>query len=255
MHTTMTLRPLTLHTEGFPSEPGLDIAVSAVLHQWVARGEVGPSARVHPTSRMVAFGRRDTHEDRYREAAALARAAGYAPVERLAGGRAAVFHEGTIGVSMVTPEADATAGIHDRFAHITGLTVDALSALGVDPRVGEVSGEYCPGEYSVSAAGRTKLAGYGQRLIRGAAHVGGVVVVSGADEVNRLLVPIYDVLDLPLDPSATGEITEETGSATVSTVIDAFARSLSRRWATHLAPLPESLVDEARDRVAGLLSP
>jgi lipoate-protein ligase A len=255
MDTTMTLRPLTLHTEGFPSEPGLDIAVSAVLHEWVARGDAGPSARVHPTSRMVAFGRRDTHEDRYREAAAIARAAGYAPVERLAGGRAAVFHEGTIGVSVVTPEVDATTGIHDRFTHITELTVDALSALGIDPHVGEVHGEYCPGEYSVSAAGRVKLAGYGQRLIRGAAHVGGVVVVSGADEVNRLLVPIYEVLGLLLDPSATGAIEHERGPVTIEAVIEAFSRALAQRWDVDVVPLPGSLVGEARDRVPGLLSP
>jgi octanoyl-[GcvH]:protein N-octanoyltransferase len=251
----MALPPITLHTEGFPDEPGLDIAVSAVLHEWVARGRVGPTARVHPTSRMVAFGRRDTHEDRYAEAAAISRAEGYAPVERLAGGRAAVFHGGTLGVSLVTPEADATVGIHDRFEVITSLTVDAFRLLGVDPVVGEVPGEYCPGEYSVSAGGRTKLAGYGQRLIRGAAHVGGVVVVSGADEVNRLLVPIYEVLELPIDPGATGAIEHERSPATVETVIGAFSHALAQRWDVDAAPLPESLVAEARDRVPGLLSP
>ncbi|NND85571.1 MAG: lipoate--protein ligase family protein [Acidimicrobiia bacterium] len=251
----MALPPITLHTEGFPGEPGLDIAVSAVLHEWVARGEVGPTARVHRTSRMVAFGRRDTHEERYVEAAALSRAQGYAPVERLAGGRAAVFHEGTIGVSLVTPEADSTVGIHDRFETIAALTVDALADLGLDPVVGEVPGEYCPGEYSVSEAGRVKLAGYGQRLIKGAAHVGGVVVVSGAEEVNRLLVPIYEVLDLPLDPAATGAIAHESGPATVETVIGAFSRALAQRWDVGAVPLPASLVEEARDRVPGLLSP
>ncbi len=255
METTMALPPITLHTEGFPDEPGLDIAVSAVLHEWVGRGEAGPTARIHTTSRMVAFGRRDTHEDRYAEAAALSRAEGYAPVERLAGGRAAVFHEGTLGVSLVTPEADATVGIHDRFETITTLTVHAFRLLGIDPEVGEVPGEYCPGEYSVSAGGRVKLAGYGQRLIRGAAHVGGVVVVSGADEVNRLLVPIYDVLDLPLDPAATGAIEHERGPVTVEAVIGAFSHALAQQWDVEHLPLPTPLVDVARERVPGLLSP
>lgn len=251
----MALPPITLHTEGFPDEPGLDIAVSAVLHEWVGRGDVGCTARLHPTSRMVAFGRRDTHEDRYIEAAALSRAAGYAPVERLAGGRAAVFHEGTIGVSLVSPEADATVGIHDRFGTVASVTVEALGMLGLDPRVGEVPGEYCPGEYSVSAGGRVKLAGYGQRLIRGAAHVGGVVVASGAGEVNRLLVPIYEVLGLPLDPTVTGAIDHERGPVTVETVIGAFSHALAQRWEVDHTPLPDSLVEEARERVPGLLSP
>ena len=133
--------------------------------------------------------------------------------------------------------------------------MDALADLGIDPVIGEVPGEYCPGEYSVSAGGRVKLAGYGQRLIRGAAHVGGVVVVSGAEEVNRLLVPIYDVLDLPLDPAATGAIDHESGPATVETVIGAFSRALAQRWEVDHTPLPAPLIDAARDRVPGLLSP
>ena len=56
----------------------------------------------------------------------------------------------------------------------------ALQRLGVDARVGEVPREYCPGDYCVNARGQTKLAGIGQRLIKGAWHIGGVIVVDEA---------------------------------------------------------------------------
>ena len=59
------------------------------------------------------------------------------------------------------------------------LIAATLRGLGVDARVGEVPGEYCPGAYSVNARGAVKLSGIGQRMIRGGAHMGGVVVASG----------------------------------------------------------------------------
>ena len=43
---------------------------------------------------------------------------------------------------------------YERFEEVAGLIADALRALGVDARVGEVPGEYCPGAYSVNARRR-----------------------------------------------------------------------------------------------------
>ena len=82
-----------------------------------------------------------------------------------------------------------------------------------------------------------------------------MVVASGADEVNRLLVPIYEVLGLPLDPGATGAIEHERGPVTIEAVIGAFSHALGERWDVDVVPLPEPLVGEARDRVPGFLSP
>ena len=36
--------------------------------------------------------------------------------------------------------------------------------------------------------------GVGQRLVRGAAHVGGVVVVDQGDRIRDVLLPVYDAL-------------------------------------------------------------
>jgi octanoyl-[GcvH]:protein N-octanoyltransferase len=74
-----------------------------------------------------------------------------------------------------------------------------------------VPGEYCPGAYSVNARGATKLAGIGQRMIRGGAHMGGVVVASGGRQIAEVLVPVYEALELEWDPATSGSVSEELG--------------------------------------------
>ena len=155
----------------------------------VARGDLPPTARVHRTGRSLAFGRMDRLSPGYREALEIAREHGYEPVERMAGGRAAVFHEGTIAFSKASKEPALRTGTGPRFEEMAAIVAGALQRLGLDARVGEVPGEYCPGEWSINFAGRTKLAGIGQRVIAGGAHVGGVLVFRGADEIREVLVP------------------------------------------------------------------
>jgi octanoyl-[GcvH]:protein N-octanoyltransferase len=86
---------------------------------------------------------------------------------------------------------------------------EAFRSLGVDARVGEVPGEYCPGEFSVNARGATKLMGVGQRVVLRAAHVGGVVVVNGSARVRDVLIPVYRALGLAWDPSTAGSLEDE----------------------------------------------
>ena len=91
----------------------------------------------------------------------------------------------------------------------------ALRTLGVDARIGEVPGEYCPGDYSINARGETKLAGLGQRIIKGASHIGGVIVVGGAGRMRDVLVPVYEALGLDWDPGTTGSIEDEVRAGRV----------------------------------------
>ena len=97
----------------------------------------------------------------------------------------------------------------ERFDEIAGLMARAFRRLGVDAHVGEVSGEYCPGRHSVNARGETKLMGVGQRLIRKAAHVGGVVVVDGVERIIDVLTPVYRALDIDWRPDTTGSLRNE----------------------------------------------
>jgi len=175
---------------------------------------------------MVAFGKRDRSSSGYADAARAAREQGFEAVERLAGGRAAVFHRETIALAWARAERDPWPGTHDRFREIAGIVERALTSLGVDARTGEIPGEYCPGEYSISARGERKLVGLGQRIVKGASHIGGVIVVSDSPRVRDVLVPVYAALRLGWKPDTTGSIEDELGSVAWDNV----AEALLREW-------------------------
>lgn len=200
---------IALVRRSFPDRPAFGTAVSRAILTRVAKGELPPTLRLHRPAPILAFGRMDRLAPGYRDAVRAARAAGFTPVERLAGGRAAVFHEGTLSFSIATPDPNPPRRTRQRFEHVAGAVATALRRLGVEARVGEVPGEYCPGAWSVNARGTTKLAGIGQRMISGGAHVGGVLVVRGSRRVRDVLVPVYEALDLEWDPETTGSVEDE----------------------------------------------
>jgi octanoyl-[GcvH]:protein N-octanoyltransferase len=202
---------LRLVRHSFPDRPELSTAVSRTILQRVAAGELPPTIRIHRPGNEVAFGRQDLASPRYEAAAEAARSAGFAAVERLAGGRAAVFHSGTIAIARAYADPQPPKRTYARFEEMAELISTAMRGLGVDARVGEVPGEYCPGAYSVNARGAVKLSGIGQRMIRGGAHMGGVVVASGGREVARALEPVYEALELEWDPATSGDVSAELG--------------------------------------------
>jgi lipoate-protein ligase A len=137
----------------FPQPETLDTAVSHALLRRVSEGLEPETVRLHRPGAVMAFGPVDRHAPGFGAAVAAARAHGFGCVLRLAGGRAAVFHEETIAFSWVTPDPTPRTGIRRRFAELAATVADAFADLGVDARVGEVPGEYCPGEFSVNARG------------------------------------------------------------------------------------------------------
>jgi lipoate-protein ligase A len=156
----------------------------------------------------------------------LARAAGYEPVIRLAGGHAAVFLETSMAFAWASADPNAPLHISDRFERLTGWIVAALEHLGLDARIGEVPGEYCPGEYSVNIAGRVKVMGVGQRVIRGGAHVGGVLTVAQSEQLREILVPIYEALEFDFRPETAGGIADFDAALTPDDVISALVEVL-----------------------------
>ena len=213
----------------------------------MAAGELPPTVRIHRPGNEVAFGRQDIASPGYDSAADAARHAGFAAVERLAGGRAAVFHQGTIAIARAYSDPQPPKRTYARFEEMADLIADALRGLGVDARVGEVPGEYCPGAYSVNARGQTKLAGIGQRMIRGGAHMGGVVVASGGSEISRVLVPVYRALELDWDPATSGSVADELGrDVDVGELEEALIAELAKRY-----ELVDAELDEETVRLAG----
>ncbi len=239
-------RKIALVRQAFVDPPGLDTAVSRAVLLRVAAGERGETLRLHVPGRVVAFGRRDVAAPGYRAAVEAAAAAGFQPVERLAGGRAAIFHEATLAFAWAVPDPEPPARTQARFAELAGTVAAALVALGIDARVGEVPGEYCPGEWSVNARGAVKLMGVGQRLARGAAHVGGVIVVGGAALVREALGPVYAALGLPWDPAAVGAVEDEAPGASLEAVAGALVAELARHHDLEPGPVDTATLALAR---------
>jgi len=181
-------------------------ALSRVLLEQVAAGQRPATVRLSRPGRVVAFGRRDVVSPGYRDAVGSAAQAGFPGMERLAGGRAAAFSEGALSLTFTVPDPRPAERTNRRFEELTAVVREAFDDLGADARIGPVPDEYCPGEFSVNAGGKFKLAGVGQRMIRGAAHVGFVILVSGSGLIADVLGPVYAALGLPFDRSTVGSL-------------------------------------------------
>jgi octanoyl-[GcvH]:protein N-octanoyltransferase len=184
--------------ESFREHAALDIAVSHALLREVSEGERPATARLYRPAPTLAFGKLDALDDGFEEACERAARRGFAPVIRLAGGRAAAYDEGSLVYEEIRPGKDLMGGLHDRFRDTTAMLARALERAGADARVGSLPGEYCAGEYSVNVGGRVKVVGTAQRVVRGASLLSAGIV--GA------LVDVYDALAVEWDPATAGAL-------------------------------------------------
>jgi len=241
---------LELISDAFPDRPEMGPALSRVLLDQVAAGERGPTVRLSRPGRVVAFGRRDLNSPGYARAVTGAREAGFGAMERIAGGRAAAYSEGTLSLTITLPDEAPARRTSARFEYSASLARDALRDLGIDARIGEVEGEYCPGAFSVNSRGRTKLVGIGQRMIRGAAHIGFVIAVRDADLIRKVLDPVYAAIGLEWNPETVGAIDDELPAVQLHEVEE----SLLARIRSESVLLPVTL-DDATLRLAEAAAP
>ncbi|MCZ7533336.1 MAG: hypothetical protein M5U23_08030 [Acidimicrobiia bacterium] len=239
----MTDEPLAVFSNAFSGDGPLDTATSRAILAAVGRGDMGETFEIGATSRIVAFGKHDTTSPSFADAVQLAVDHGFQPTVRIAGGRAAVFHEMTLRFGWTRAVDDPAATMYDGFRQMSTMVTDTLATFGVHGVVGEIPGEYCPGSYSVHIAGR-KVMGVGQRLIRNAAHVGGVVVVANSETINDVLIPIYRLLDLPLNPSVTGSVADAL-LITVQDFAEAFVSRVAQGRPTVEITLHDTVREEA----------
>lgn len=233
-----------------------EAATSLALLHAVAAGIVPETIRVHHTDPVVAFGRRDVVTPGYRAAVAATRSCGFEPVERLAGGRAAVFHRNTLAFAWASRVDDARTGVAARFEWLSDVVTCALRRLGAPAEIGAVPGEYCPGAYSVYLRGHAtqsdrrvlgrKVMGVGQRLVRRGAHVGGVIVVRDPDSIRSVLSPVYSRLGIEWDPATVGSLDEAVPGVGLTDVVDALRTELATRLQLHDDVLSPSVIAAGR---------
>ena len=231
--------------ERSPRPPALEAAVSHALLLGVAAGRLGPTLRTYRPAPTVAFGKLDALRPGYARAARAAAERGFTPILRAPGGHAAAYDPGTVGFDLVVPNETLFAGLQEVFASTSEALALALSGLGVDARVGEVPGEYCRGDYTVNARGRTKLVGTAQRAIRGASLLGGFVTATGSARLREILIPVYEELELAWDPATLGAVEDEVPGTGVDAVEQAVVAALVPPG-TEEAELDDATLTEAR---------
>lgn len=212
---------LALITASRPEDPLLDMALTHALLDEVAAGRHPPALRLFRPGPTVAFGRQDALRPGFGEACRRARARGYTPVIRPAGGHAAVYDAGSVIVEQVSAEHDATARLQQRFATLAEHLRAGLAALGADVRIGELPGEYCPGAYSLNLGGELKVAGIAQRVVRHGALTTATVTATGGAELRATVAAVYAALALDVDVSVAGAVDEVLPGITAGAVLDA----------------------------------
>ena len=246
---------MDLYRDRFPGRAVFDTAVSHAMLRSVASGASGESLRLYAPDNALLFSSLDSRRPGYPRAVALAREAGFEPVIRLAGGHAAVFLETSVAFAWASAEPDAHLRINPRFEQLTRWVVAALESFGLDARVGEVEGEYCPGEFSVNLEGRVKVMGVGQRVIRGGAHVGGVLTIAQSEPLREVLIPIYEALELEFRPETAGGVADFDASLTSERMIEALIAAVSSSGhEVEVRSFPRS-IETAAEALAPLHSP
>jgi lipoate-protein ligase A len=224
--------------------------MSHALLRRVARGELPETLRLYAPDDVVVFSLLDAKRKGFPEALKRAEEAGCQSVLRLGGGHAALFHRHCLAFSWAIPDPRARDGIRERFEIVSRIVQRGLRRVGVNAEIGAIPGEYCPGDYSVNADTRIKLMGVGQRIIQGAAHLGGVIVVRDSARLRKVLTPVYAALDLAWDPATAGAVEDATKELQIGSLQEA----LLSEWAIH-RPIEEVPFDTRTTALARELEP
>lgn len=206
-----------------------DLARSVDLLREVASG-AGPARllRLYAPTPTLALTRRESRMPGYARAVAAAHRLGFAPAIRPTGGRAVAYDETCLVFDLVDRD-DALPGPTAFFAQAGSTIVEALRGLGVDARLGEVPGEYCPGEYSINARGTVKLIGTSQRAMTGARMLSGMLAFGSVERFVAVLTEANEALELAWDPRTFGSLLTEAPAVSRADVEHALAAAFVAR--------------------------
>lgn len=217
--------PGLLVRQSAPGEDDLERSVE--LLRGVAAGEIAEARvlRLYTPVATLAMTRRESRMAGFSAASAAAVRLGFEPAIRPTGGRAVAYDESCLVFDLISRD-DATLDPSDYFARAGNSIADALRSVGVDARLGEVAGEYCPGEYSINARGIVKLVGTSQRAIRGARLLSGMLAFGSVERYVAVLLEANAALDLTWDPATFGTMQVEAPQVPRSAVEDALIAAL-----------------------------
>ncbi len=229
------------------NEPVMDAAISSAILKQVSAGHLNETLRLFKPKRTLAFAPRDIRDPNFQKAVDSAIAHGFQPVKRLTGGRAAVFHEGTLGFAWTIPDENPRFNVDLRFKTVSNLIKNSLCNLGFDARVGEVTGEYCSGKYSVNLNGNIKVMGVGQKLASRASHIGGVIVVKDSNLTRSILSDIYKDLQIDWNPETAGSLDNINNSIKIEDVKNSIIRCIKSTKKPSYRKLSKTTIELAQN--------
>jgi lipoate-protein ligase A len=206
-----------------------DLERSVELLRAVAAGVIAHDrvVRLYAPAPTVAMSRRESRLPGFATACQTSIELGFAPVIRPTGGRAVAYDETCIVFDVIAREEDGAID-QVRFFRETGEALAAaLRGLGVDARVGDVPGEYCPGEFSINARGAVKLIGTSQRAVRGGRLLSGMLPLAGVERFTDVLLAVNAALGLDWDPATFGSLGAETAGIPRAAAEDALIAALA----------------------------
>lgn len=211
------------------ADAATDLERSVELLRGVATGTIAEPrvVRVYTPVPTLALSRRESRLPGFETARRAALERGFAPVVRPTGGRAVAYDETCIVFDVISREQDGAIDQARFFRDIGEALAAALRGLGVDARVGDVAGEYCPGEFSINARGAVKLIGTSQRAMRGARLLSGMLPLAGVARFVEVLVAVNAALELEWDPQTFGTLASEGGDVARETAENAVIRALA----------------------------
>jgi octanoyl-[GcvH]:protein N-octanoyltransferase len=199
-----------------------------------------------PHGPTVAFSGRDLRSPGIAAATEVARAAGFETVVRSPGGRMVAYDSGAVVIDHLDSTTDIRHAGSATFAANAESHVRVLRGLGdIDARVGEVDGEYCPGEYSINVEGVTKVVGSAQRVTATGSLFSTVVQVVVSDRVRAVITAVSDALGYDLRRSSIAGLADYAPTLTADDVATAFASDYRGRLDLTDGRLPAEVVAHA----------
>ena len=231
--------------DALPGGPTHDVALGPAL---LARGldNATEMVRIYRPEPTAAFSRRDTLQPGFDRAADAAREFGFTAVVRPQGGRLAAYHRGSVVIDHVLREANPQAGLKKRFELYAELHARVLRGFGLDARIGELPGEYCPGEHSINAAGTSKIVGSAQRVTRDGWLFSSVIQVTDSHSIREMLSKAYSEIGYELDPTTIGSMDDHLPGVTA----EAVAEEMRREYVANLDAVPAQLSAQILQEVA-----
>ncbi|MDX8035400.1 hypothetical protein SK803_34765 [Lentzea sp. BCCO 10_0856] len=199
-----------------------------------------------PHGPTVAFSGRDLRSPGITKATRVARSAGFETVVRSPGGRMVAYDSGAVVIDHLDSTTDIRHAGSATFAANAESHVRVLRELGdVDARVGEVDGEYCPGEFSINVGGTAKVVGSAQRVTATGSLFSTVVQVVVSDQVRAVIEDVSEALGYDLRHSSIAGLADYAPGLTADEVATSFKADYRRRLDLTDGQVPAEVVAHA----------